>query len=96
MYTLHEINIAPANGWFEDEFPFGMAYFQVRTVSFRDGMKKDNFRHFCPSSTRYKVDPYDRYKWDEISLRNKQGEIIPVTDLQGPLRMSIGIFKIRH
>ena len=33
-----ETNIfAPENGWLEDEFPFGMAQFQVRTVSFREG-----------------------------------------------------------
>ena len=25
--TLPETNIAPGNGWSEDEFPFGMAYF---------------------------------------------------------------------
>ena len=29
VYTLPETNIAPENGWLEDEFPFGMAYFQV-------------------------------------------------------------------
>ena len=28
-YTLPESNIAPENGWLEDEFPLGMAYFQV-------------------------------------------------------------------
>ena len=27
-YTLPETNIAPENQWLEDEFPFGMAYFQ--------------------------------------------------------------------
>ncbi len=27
-HTLLETNIAPENGWFEDEFPFGKAYFQ--------------------------------------------------------------------
>ena len=27
----------PENGWLEDEIPFGMAYFQGRTVSFREG-----------------------------------------------------------
>ena len=36
--TLPETNIfAPENGWLEDYFPFGMAYFQRRTVSFREG-----------------------------------------------------------
>ena len=25
--TLPETNVAPENGWFEDQFPFGMAYF---------------------------------------------------------------------
>ena len=34
--TLPETNIAPENGWLEDEFPFGMAQFQWRTVSFRE------------------------------------------------------------
>jgi len=29
-FTLPETNIfAPENGWLEDEFPFGMAYFRV-------------------------------------------------------------------
>ena len=28
---------APENGWLEDEFPFGMAQFQGRIVSFREG-----------------------------------------------------------
>ena len=27
--TLPETNMAPENGWLEDYFPFGMAYFQV-------------------------------------------------------------------
>ena len=36
--TLPETNIAPENGWLEDYFPFGKAYFQGRTVSFRDGI----------------------------------------------------------
>ena len=27
-YTLPETNIAPENGWLEDDFPFKMAYFQ--------------------------------------------------------------------
>ena len=36
-YTLPKTNIAPENGWLEDYFPFGMSYFQVRTVSFREG-----------------------------------------------------------
>ena len=36
--TLPETKIAPENWWLEDEFPFGMAYFQVRTVSFKEGM----------------------------------------------------------
>ena len=26
--TIPETNIAPENGWLEDEFPFGTAYFQ--------------------------------------------------------------------
>ena len=37
-HTLPETNIfAPENGWLEYNFPIGMAYFQVRTVSFREG-----------------------------------------------------------
>ena len=36
-YTHPETNIAPENGWLEDYFPFGKAYFQVRFVSFREG-----------------------------------------------------------
>ena len=37
MVTLPETNIAPENGWLEYYFPIGMAYFQVRTVSFSEG-----------------------------------------------------------
>ena len=38
MYgTLPETNIAPKNGWFQYYFPIGKAYFQGRTVSFREG-----------------------------------------------------------
>jgi len=29
VITLPETNIAPENGWLEDYFPFGKAYFQV-------------------------------------------------------------------
>ena len=36
--TLPETNISPENGWLEYYFPFGMAYFQGRTVSFREGI----------------------------------------------------------
>ena len=36
--TLPETNIfAPENGWLEDYFPFGKAYFQGWTVGFREG-----------------------------------------------------------
>ena len=34
--TLPETNIAPENGWLEGVFPIGKAYFQGRTVSFRE------------------------------------------------------------
>ena len=34
-HTLPETNIAPESGWLENQFPFGMTYFQVRTGSFR-------------------------------------------------------------
>ena len=36
--TPPETNIAPENQWLEDEFPFGMAHVQGRTVSFREGI----------------------------------------------------------
>ena len=29
LFTLPETNMAPENGWLEDKFPFGKAYFQV-------------------------------------------------------------------
>ena len=36
-YSLPETNVAPENGWLEDVFPFWVsAYFQGRTVSFRE------------------------------------------------------------
>ena len=28
IYTPWKFNIAPENGWLEDEFPFGIPYFQ--------------------------------------------------------------------
>ena len=30
--TLPETNIAPENGWLEDEFTFGMAHFQGKLL----------------------------------------------------------------
>ena len=33
--------VAPENGWLDDEFPFGKACFQVRTVSFEEGNTVD-------------------------------------------------------
>ncbi len=42
LYTLPETNIAPENGWLEYYFPIGMAYFQGRTVSFRECNSKSN------------------------------------------------------
>ena len=38
IHTLPETNMAPENGWLEDEFPFGKAYLQGRAVSFREGI----------------------------------------------------------
>ncbi len=38
--ALPETNIAPENGWLEDEFPSGMAKFQGPTVGFRAGNEK--------------------------------------------------------
>ena len=38
--TLPETNIAPENGWLEDEFPFGKVYFQVLCFSCREGIRE--------------------------------------------------------
>jgi len=35
--TPPKFNIAPEKRWFEDYFPFGMAYFQGRTVKLPGG-----------------------------------------------------------
>ena len=45
--TLPETNIAPGNQWLEDEIPFGMAHFQERTVSFREGRR---YKKICSLS----------------------------------------------
>ena len=38
MFTLPKTNIAPENGWLEDEISYwGPAYFQGQAVSFREG-----------------------------------------------------------
>ena len=43
---LSETNIAPENGWLEDDrLFFGMAHFQGRTVSFREGTLIFQFRY---------------------------------------------------
>ena len=42
QYTPLKTNIRPKNGWLEDYFPFGMASWKVRTVSFRES------RHALP------------------------------------------------
>ena len=44
--TLPETNIAPKNGWLEDEFPFGMAYFQGY-VNFREGIWNHHLANFA-------------------------------------------------
>ena len=45
-------NIAPENGWLEDESSFfGIAYFQVRTVSFRVGIINHYKDPYEPTST---------------------------------------------
>ena len=45
-HTLPETNIfVPENCWLEDELPFGMAYFQGRTVSFRECILYENLVH---------------------------------------------------
>ena len=38
IYPPWNKQLAPENGWLEDFFPFGKPYFQVRTVSFREGI----------------------------------------------------------
>ena len=38
--TPPKFNMEPENDAFQRESPFGMAYFQGRTVSFRGGIKK--------------------------------------------------------
>ncbi len=52
--TLPETNIAPENGWLK-YYPFGIAYFQGRTVSFRECKTRNINCNFCekslPSST---------------------------------------------
>ena len=47
--ALPETNVAPENQWLEDSFPFGMTYFQVRSVSFWEvlgGEAKTSSRKF--------------------------------------------------
>ena len=44
VIILPETNVAPKNGWLEMYFPIGEVYFQVRTVSFREGIEK--YSHF--------------------------------------------------
>ena len=34
------LTVRPEKLWLEDEFPFGKAYFQVRTVGFGEGQPK--------------------------------------------------------
>ena len=45
--TLPETNIAPENGWLEDVFPFGKAYFQVLCLVSRSvNLNLELFWHF--------------------------------------------------
>ena len=44
VIILPETNVAPKNGWLEMYFPIGEVYFQVRTVSVREGIEKHS--HF--------------------------------------------------
>ena len=40
--SLQLLIFASENGWLEDEISFGMAYVEVRTVSFREGKIKNS------------------------------------------------------
>ena len=48
--SLPSLKLAPENGWLEYCFPIGDAYFQGRTVSFREGrghyITNLNFMHY--------------------------------------------------
>ena len=59
--TPEKSNIAPENGWLEDHFPSGKAYFQVRTVSFREGKLKEGLCRNSPLGI----------SWDIIFLLQK-------------------------
>ena len=70
--TLPETNIAPENGWLEYYFPFGMAYFQVRTVSFREGN----------SSSRVLYVPYQPYLLQDLSLWPGLDEVLNIDQVK--------------
>ena len=57
--TPPKTNIAPENGWLEYYFPFGMAYSQVQTVSFRKG--KDDHHFPNRSNQPHPTHPIPRY-----------------------------------
>ena len=48
MSTSPETNITPENGWLEYYFPIGKAYFQGRTISFREDRLPEKFRKINP------------------------------------------------
>ena len=61
--TLPETNIAPENGWFEDSFPFGIAYFGGYVSSrecicggFETTCFFDKFQHVCETNTFFWLD----------------------------------------
>ena len=79
--TLPETNVAPENQWLEDDFPFGTADSQRRTVSFRECIYVYAYNYMCKYIATYALQFHI-----SISLHNI---LICAQELQnGPLNIS--------
>ena len=56
--TLSETKVAPENGWFVDQFPFGMANFQGRLLlAFAVSLREDIFQLLRNESASFEMNP---------------------------------------
>ena len=82
---------APENCWLEGEIPFRMAYFQVRTVSFREDLPKLSSKKWLQSWTAFRSG-LPLVAWPEQNLAQRTTwRVIPlskwlVTPIYKPFR----------
>ena len=101
-HTLPETNIfAPKNGWLEDEFPIGEAYFQGRTVKLREGNSIDKtgfLAHLCLGGRGVETATSRAFRWGDFkaffSLENGTRPAPPkINEVSRPPHIKTSMFR---